>query len=52
MIDSGYYYCPTCFAEPRYVAMSGNWAKGMYYPYEHTTRVPHHPCRYPGCVAR
>lgn len=34
MLDSGYFYCGRCESEPRYRAMSGTWARGMYYPPE------------------
>ena len=32
MVGSGYYWCGRCISEPRYIAMSGTWAKGMFWP--------------------
>lgn len=37
MVGSGYFYCGECLSEPLYRAMSGTWARGMYWPQERTT---------------
>lgn len=41
MTKAGYYWCSKCESKPRYIAMSGDWAKGMYYPPSMMRMVQH-----------
>lgn len=39
MRGTSYYWCGRCISTPRYIAMSGNWARGMYWPLSKTTEA-------------
>jgi len=36
MVGTNYFYCGRCESTPRYRAMSGKWARGMYWPRSRT----------------